>query len=470
MTDEDKELQNMYDALQLRLDDLLAGKEQFTDLTNGELFVRENLEKIRYCAAWKKWLIWDGNTWRPDDCNEIYALAKEFLRGMFLKAANITDHRRAIDLEKHLIKCESLRRRKAFVESSSLERVVRIYPHQVDSDPFVFNVQNGTVDLRTGKLNEPMREKYITKCAPVFYDRAASCDEWNMFLLRIMNGNARLINFLQKAVGWALTGDMSEQVMFILYGSGANGKSTFLNAIMEILGDYAMSSPTETFMKKHGEGISNDIARLRGTRFVTTVEAEEGKRMSEPLIKQVTGQDTMTARFLYGEYFDFVPTFKIFMATNHKPVIKGNDHGIWRRIRLIPFTVTIPYAERDAHLMEKLRKEQSGILNWMIAGCILWQKERLGEPEEVKIATEEYQEEMDVMGSFLRECCVLDGKGYLRIAQGDLYRAYTSWCERNSERPYSHRIFGTNLQNFGIGRLRDCKARYWTGIALRIEE
>ena len=262
---------------------------------------------------------------------------------------------------------------------------------------------------------------------------------------------------------------MSEQVMFILYGAGANGKSTFLNTLMEIMGDYAMSTPTATFMKKYGEGISNDIARLRGTRFVTTVEAEEGKRMSEPLIKQITGQDMMTARFLYGEYFDFLPTFKIFMATNHKPVIRGNDHGIWRRIKLIPFTVTIPYEERDPDLMQKLRAEREGILNWMVDGCLMWQKERLGEPEAVRIATGEYQEEMDEIGMFLQECTAKDSMGVSKITSADLYRSYMGWCEKNSERPYSQRMFAIHVQNAGIERERTTKARYWVGITIKNE-
>ena len=225
---------------------------------------------------------------------------------------------------------------------------------------------------------ESMKEKYITMCR-VNYEKDATCEHWKKFLHRILQGNEALIRFFQKAVGWALTGDMSEQVMFILYGSGANGKSTFINTVMEILGEYAMSTQTETFMRKNGNNLSNDIARLRGARFVTTVEAEEGRRLSEPLIKQVTGQDVMTARFLYGEYFDFLPTFKIFMATNHKPVIRGTDVGIWRRIKLIPFTETIPYEERNPDLMKILLREKAGILNWMIEGAL--QKERLGEPE-----------------------------------------------------------------------------------------
>jgi len=231
VSDDDRELEVQYDALQLKLDDLIAGKEQFTDLTNAELFVKAYHDRIRYCMAWKKWLIWDNHAWRPDDCGEIYALCKDFLRSLFLQVASISDHKRAVDMASHVIKSESLRRRQALVESASYERRIRITPKDVDQEPFLLNVLNGTIDLRTGTLYPSMKDKYITKCAMVQYDRSAPCKTWINFLLRIMNGNARLIYFLQKAVGWALTGDMSEQVMFILYGSGANGKSTFLNAI-----------------------------------------------------------------------------------------------------------------------------------------------------------------------------------------------------------------------------------------------
>jgi putative DNA primase/helicase len=198
--------------------------------------------------------------------------------------------------------------------------------------------------------------------------------------------------------------------MFILYGSGANGKSTFLNTLMRILGDYAIAASTETFMKKNGEQISNDIARLRGTRFVTTAEAEQGKRLSEPLIKQITGNDAMTARFLYGEFFDFVPTFKIFMATNHKPMIKGTDHGIWRRIKLIPFTTTIRAEKQDKHLEEKLIREGPGILNWLIEGVKRWFAEGLVPPAEINGATEEYRNEMDVCWAALSRNAVYRGR------------------------------------------------------------
>jgi putative DNA primase/helicase len=218
-----------------------------------------------------------------------------------------------------------------------------------------------------------------------------------------MDYNADVITFVQTVAGWALTGDTSEQTMFILFGSGANGKSTFLNTIMYLLGDYAIATPTETFMRKNGDQNTNDIARLRGTRFVTTTEAEQGRRLSEPLIKQITGNDRMTARILYGEFFNFLPTFKIFMATNHKPVIKGTDHGIWRRIKLIPFTTRIPEEKQDKRLEDKLRAEASGILNWLLEGTRLWRREGLKAPAAILNATDEYRGEMDVIGNSIKE-------------------------------------------------------------------
>jgi putative DNA primase/helicase len=253
--------------------------------------------------------------------------------------------------------------------------------------------------------------------------------------------------------------------MFILFGSGANGKSTFLNTIMRLLGDYATATPTETFMKQNGDKISNDLARLRGTRFVTTTEAEQGKRLSEPLIKQCTGNDRVTARFLYGEFFNFLPSFKIFMATNHKPVIKGTDYGIWRRIKLIPFTTTIPEEKQDRRLQEKLNAEASGILNWLIEGALRWRREGLNTPAAISSATEEYRNEMDVIGNFLKECCVLNPAVTVRIRE--LFKAYQDWCDENNEHACSERFFGLRLKELKLAQTRTAEARYWQGIALK---
>jgi putative DNA primase/helicase len=254
--------------------------------------------------------------------------------------------------------------------------------------------------------------------------------------------------------------------MFILYGSGANGKTTFLNTILSILGDYGTATPTETFMRKTGDQITNDIARLRGTRFVTTTEAEQGRRLSEPLIKKITGNDQMTARFLYGEFFIFLPTFKIFLATNYKPVIKGTDFGIWRRIKLIPFTTRIPEERQDRRLEEKLKAEASGILNWLLEGTARWKQEGLQAPAAILNATNEYRGEMDVIGNFLKECCIAKEGATIRIRE--LFKAYVDWCDTNNEHAVSERFFSLRLKEMGYGQCRTAEARFWSGLALQV--
>jgi putative DNA primase/helicase len=235
---------------------------------------------------------------------------------------------------------------------------------------------------------------------------------------------------------------------------------------MYILGDYAISTPTETFMKKAGDQNTNDIARLRGTRFVTTTEAEQGRRLSEPLIKKITGNDQITARFLYGEYFNFTPTFKILMATNHKPVIKGTDYGIWRRIRLIPFTTRIEESKQDKHLESKLKAEASGILNWLLEGTARWKRETLRALAAILNATDEYRGEMDVIGNFLKERCIQDKDKTIRIRE--LYKAYSDWCDDSKEHAVSERFFTMRLKEMGFEQTRTAEARFWVGVGLRV--
>ena len=285
-----------------------------------------------------------------------------------------------------------------------------------------------------------------------------------MFLLQIFNKDTDLIRFVQKAMGYSLSGDVREQCLFILWGTGANGKSTFLNVLQELFGDYACTTGTETFMKKTSEQ-SNDLARLKGIRLVTTTEVEQGKALSESLIKQITGGDEITARFLYGEYFSFKPTFKIFMATNHKPKIRGADNGIWRRIKMIPFTVTIPAEQRDKTLTEKLIAENSGILNWLIQGYALWRKEGLNEPEAIRDANEEYRMDMDAVGTFVNDCFDLDASMRWRLPNQMLYQTYIKWCNANNERVMSQKWLTMRMSEKGFKRMVSNTGRIWLGLA-----
>jgi putative DNA primase/helicase len=281
-----------------------------------------------------------------------------------------------------------------------------------------------------------------------------------------MDGQAALITFLQRAVGYALTGDTSEHVLFLLHGTGRNGKSTFLETLHALLGDYAKQADFATFLARKHDTVRNDLAELQGARFVAAVEVEEGRRLAENLVKQLTGGDRIKARFLYQEYFEYVPQFKVFLACNHKPVIRGTDLAIWERIRLIPFTVTIPKAERDTHLLTKLLQELPGILAWAVQGCLAWQQHGLGEPQAVVQATGAYRAEMDLLGSFLEDTVVLGT--HHQVTSKDLYTAYCTWCETNGETPMSKKALGSRLLERGCApvRLGPKQARGWQGLGL----
>jgi putative DNA primase/helicase len=279
-----------------------------------------------------------------------------------------------------------------------------------------------------------------------------------------MAGNADLIRYLQRIFGYALTGDTREQCFFILHGVGANGKTTMTTAMANAVGGYAQHTPTETLLVKRNDTIPNDIARLHGTRLVTAAEADFDRRLAEALVKQMTGGDKMTARFLHGEFFEFTPTFKVFLAVNHKPVVRGTDHAIWRRIRLVPFEVTIPDAEQDKALPEKLESERAGLLRWAVEGCLAWQREGLEPPKAVTEATADYRDEMDAVGAFLDECCTRDPGAETTAAR--LFERYSEWCEEHSEKPMSKIELGARLAEKGFTRGRTKAGRFWRGLSV----
>jgi putative DNA primase/helicase len=261
-------------------------------------------------------------------------------------------------------------------------------------------------------------------------------------------GAVDLVRFLQRAAGYALTGDTSEQCMFVAYGTGGNGKGVFLNTLKAILGTYAQGARVETFVDRKAGGIPNDLAALRGARFVLCSEPEEGAQLEEGLIKMVTGQDTVTARFLNREFFDYIPEFKLWMMTNHKPIIKGTDRGIWRRMRLVPFTVSVPDAEKDAELPNKLKGEYTAILRWMIDGLKAWRAEGLNPPAAVREASEEYRREMDTLANFIEERCEVNA--HLTAPNGELYASYKEWMQDNGMRPKSHSAMSRQLSQRGF--------------------
>jgi putative DNA primase/helicase len=440
-----------------------AGGYNLTDLGNARRLVHRHGRNLRYCWLWRKWLVWDGKRWVKDDTGEVYRLAKETVSSIYQEAAAAPNDEARKELGKHATRSEAGARIKEMVDLARSD--VPVMPDELDASPDLLNTESGTIDLRTGELREHRREDLITKIAPTTYRPDAAAPTWEAFLERVLPGED-LRAFVRRAVGYSATGDTSEQCMFINHGGGANGKSTFQEAIASALGDYAMRAPTEMLLAKRSDGVPNDVARLKGARFVSASETEEGRRLAESRIKDLTGQDTITARFMKAEWFDFAPTHKLWLSTNHKPEIRGTDAAIWRRIRLVPWAVTIPPAEQDKKLPIALRHELAGILAWVVRGCLQWRREGLQAPDEVRKATGEYRAEMDVLAGFLVECCELD-TGHWEYAK-DLYECYKRWCDENGERPEPQRKFGGRLGERGFQRDRGGSrgAGIWRGVRL----
>ncbi|MBP3742746.1 MAG: hypothetical protein J6J00_07150 [Treponema sp.] len=456
-------------GLEIKANKYVSGEMQFTDLTNTLYFLKAYQDKIRYCITWDKFLVWNGTNWEIDARGFVQERIPIFIHQMYRIMRFINDRIIKADFEKHLIKSESFRRIQAIVGLLKMQPSIKVIEKELDTDIYLFNVEGLTLNLKNGKAREPNTKHLITKKSNFVYDKTADCPVWKMFLMQIFRNDNQLIRFIQKAMGYTLSGDVSEQCLFILWGTGANGKSTFLNVLQQLFGDYACSASTETFMKKTSEQ-SNDLARLKGARLVTTSEIEQGKQMSESLIKSITGEDELTARFLYGEYFSFKPTFKIFMATNHKPKIRGADNGIWRRIKMIPFNVTIPPEQRDKKLTEKLIAENAGILNWLIQGYAMWKKEGLGEePKAVREANEEYRMDMDSVGMFVTDCLETDPTLKWRLPTALLYQTYIKWCNKNNERVMSQKWLGMRMSEKGFKRVITNGQRLWCGLAVKLE-
>jgi putative DNA primase/helicase len=440
-------------------------RPNLTDSGNAERFAFQNRAWARYCWPWRTWILWNGTHHRRDDGDGALRLAKAVAKSIYLEIEGAPSPEERERIAKWAIASESEKRLRAMLALAQAEPGIPVRPEDLDLDPWALNVQNGTLDTRTRQLRPHRREDLITRVLPVAYDPAATCRTWLQTLERIFAGKAELIRWFQKAIGYACTGDTTEQCIFVFWGTGANGKTTLLSTAATLLGDYALATRPETFMVKSGDAIPNDVAQLKGRRLVIAVEAEAGQRLAEGLVKQMTGNDTMTARFMRAEFFQFTPTFKIFLATNHKPAIRGIDLAIWRRIRLLPFTVTIPDSDQDRQLPDKLKAELPGILTWAVEGARLWHAEGLGIPDEIRVATESYRADMDYLGDFFTDRCVLEPAA--QVGSGALFNAYEAWCRDTGEKVMSGRAFGLRLKDRGFTPSRTKQGRLWTGVRLR---
>lgn len=442
-----------------------------TDIGNAERLVEAFGDRIRYCHPWQSWLIWDGRRWSTDERAEVELYAKAVVRGIAAEIDAVTgDDLLAQNLRRSLRKwarqSESNSRVVALLKRAAAEKGIAVAPGDLDVDAWLLNVENGTVDLRNGELRPHNRADLITKLAPVTFDPTAAAPTWSAFLARIMAGDAELVDLLQRIVGYCLTGSTRERLFFIAHGQGDNGKSVLTQVVAAMLGDYAMRTPIETIMERRDAGIPNDVARLRGARFVYASESERNARLAVARVKDfASGGDRITARFMRAEFFEFEPTFKLFVHTNHRPRINDSNKAIWNRLRLLPFDVTIPKAEQDTTLAERLRLELAGILNWALTGCLRWQAEGMTMPAKVAAANAAYRLESDDVGRWLAECCVVDPQATVvsRAAQ-ESFRAFTG-AEK-----VEPRSFAGELRERGFRDKHAKAGTTWRGFRLKTAE
>lgn len=438
-----------------------------TDTGNAQRLRNKYVGNIKYSYIQKEWYYWTGKVWQVDNSGEIKKLADVVIEDMKKEAFRADG-----DIQEELLKwcnrtASSKGKTNMITETQHLEGIP-VQPDEFDAYTDYINCQNGIVNLKNGELLPHDSNFMMTRICYTDYD--TNCGEpklWLKFLNDVCNGDKQLIDYLQKCVGYSLSGSIREQCAFFIYGMGNNGKSTFLDTISDLMGTYASNVQPETIMvKKNDGGANSDIARLKSSRFVTSVEPNEGVRLNEGLVKQLTGGDKVTCRFLYGKEFEYVPEFKIWIGTNHKPTIRGTDVGIWRRIKLIPFEVNIPKDKVDKTLKYKLRKELPQIFNWAVQGCIKWQKEGLELPKCVQEATKEYKAEMDILTNFMEQCIEIDYKSIEPIMAPQLFNLYTIWAQKNNEYQMTSRKFYLEIVKKVPEKTRIDKGVCYKGIKL----
>jgi putative DNA primase/helicase len=449
---------------------LAEGGFTLSDLGNARRLVALRGRDMHYCHLNKKWYAWSGRHWEVDASGKIERWAKSIVSEIYRQAAESDNFKERESLGKFALQSEAQNRILAMVRLAQSEPGIPVSPVQFDADPWLFNCRNGTIDLRTGELRPHSPADLLTCMAATDYLPDAPCDLYEKFIYRIQADNIDLYEFLQRSLGYTLTGSCREQCLFIMWGSGANGKSTLVNLMARLLGNYARNTPVETLLARNKGGeIPTDVARLDGPRFVTAKEVDRGRRLSESLVKELTGQDTVTARFLYGEYFDFIPQFKLWLSTNNKPVIRGSDNAIWRRIMFLKFPLELAKEERDEDLPDKLWEEAPGILAWLVRGCLAWQQYGLDAPQEVLDATDEYRAEMDVLQEFLKDRCVVAKELY--ASASDLYESYGSWADDlglTEKERLKQRTFGVCLGERGFQKDKTTGGvRIWRGVGLQ---
>lgn len=440
-----------------------------TDAGNAEWIAHLYGDRLRFNHARKYWLIFKGGHWQVDDDGEVNRLAKLAARQRGKEAGQLEEDAGLEEAVKWALKSEHAYRIRAALKLAESTPPIADNGKGWDSEPFLLGVQNGVLDLRTGKLRAAKPEDRITLRTAVPFEPSAKCPRFEQFVCEIFLDDVELIGYVKRAIGYCLTGDVSEQCLFLCYGEGANGKSVLLEIFRYVLGGLAHNLPFSAFELTGRSTIPHDLAGVVAKRFVTSAETNENVRFNEARLKAISGGDTCTARFLFQEFFSFDPTAKFWLAFNHKPRVTDDSHGFWRRIRLIPFPVKFEGGRADKDLLGKLKAEGAGILAWAVRGCLAWQREGLGEPSAVRAATKLYREESDALATFLEERYESSPKSVVGSTQ--ILEEFKQWAEANGEEPLSPRALSDRLRKHGFTPTRDLidgqRVRVWRGIGRR---
>ncbi len=436
-----------------------------TDIANARRFAEQHREDVRFTPE-RGWYVWDGRRWAVDEKSiRVQELAKRTAMSIFDEVKNARDRN---EMFAHAKRSQSRRAIEAMLWLARSEAGIPARVTDFDANGWLLNVGNGAVNLRTGELQRHDRKDLISNLTPVNFEPGAEYELWDSFLRRVTDRNEDLYNYLRRFVGYLLVADVSDQSLHFLHGTGANGKSVFCEVLQRLLGDYAITvSPDLIMLRRHG-GIPNDVARLRGVRAALMNETSQGSRFDEAKLKDLTGGDTLSARFLHHEFFDFAPTHRLVIRGNHKPAINGTDEGIWRRLRLVPFTVSIPPDEQDRSLLQKLQAELPGILQWALAGCLEWQRNGLKPPPIVTEAVNSYRNESDTLGRFIEECCEV--RNLAQVKARVLYQRYQQFCEQSNERWLPGKDFPHEMRRRGFESKKIAAGNVYLGIELNQPE
>jgi putative DNA primase/helicase len=444
---------------------LPLGKDvsQHTELANSVRFVDGFGDDLRYVVEWKEWIGWDGQRWKRDVGGvAVQQKSKEVSEDLWDDWRMDRDNKGLLAFARRSCTAKSIAATSALARSA-----LPIEVKQLDQHDWLLNVANGTLDLRTGELREPRREDFITKLCPTKYDPEAPCATWERFLMEVFGNNQALVRYLQRILGYGITGDVREQVLPILWGEGSNGKSTLITAVTNVLGeDYGGTAPRELFAVSKSDRHPTELMTLQGKRLMSASETDAGTQLNEALVKHLTGGDGITARGMYENFSTFRPTHKLLLSTNYKPQIKGTDWAMWRRIALIPFAVQFKGENMDKDMPKKLEAEREGILAWLVRGCLDWQRQGLAPPCGVEMATSRYRADEDVVGRFLNECCEV-GEDYSEEA-GALWEAFKVWA---GEEAMTQTAFGRELgkRGYASGKVTSGKhpgRKTWKGLRL----